>query len=106
MNAKILLGRRQKMNCESCKYPLDKHSHSKDEKYTPKKGDFSICLNCGSLYTFNSDLIPNRKMLFDDLVKIKNRDPELFLELTGLQLAIINSKHYLANYFTPHEKKS
>jgi hypothetical protein len=68
--------------CPRCGQLLNGLTHASFNKpsppgWVPKKGDFSICANCGAVLRFESD---RRLRLADsaDMLQLKNEDPKTF----------------------------
>lgn len=45
-----------KQNCPNCDYKMDRASPAFEEEAVPQEGDLSICIKCGQLLVFNTDL--------------------------------------------------
>lgn len=41
--------------CPCCGYLMDRASHPTDGARRPNPGDYSLCISCGSLLSFNAD---------------------------------------------------
>lgn len=73
------------MKCPHCNHNIDRHSPI-DNKSTPNKKDYSVCINCGNYLGFNKDLTL-RKLNGKDL-EIINKDAELYELLLNIKITI------------------
>lgn len=52
--------------CVACGYAFDAAANISGSR-RPKPGDLSICLSCGALLVFDTDLRPSRRATSDDV---------------------------------------
>lgn len=72
----------RKRFCPHCKHTLDAASNMKDENAKPRKGDFTVCINCAEILEFDKNLRPAKlkglsleglgQSQFDELMAIRN----------------------------------
>lgn len=64
------------MNCLYCGHTFDKHDDLKTER-KPELGDFSVCIECGSVHVFNDNLTIRKTTSEEDSYIENGRYPEV-----------------------------
>lgn len=73
--------------CPQCGDKLDAATHPSGKVHQPEKGDFSMCLNCGTVLRWNAELIlycPTEDEMMD-----LEADQRLMLKLMQMKRAMI-----------------
>ena len=66
--------------CPACNYTADKAAHVGEDLGEPAKGDWAICINCGSVNRMEDDG-GFTKVKPRAIEKMKVKDPDSFMEL-------------------------
>lgn len=76
----------EKTHCKSCMKKIDAHT-SIEGHHKPQKGDFSICMYCGTISTFDEQL-NLIAMSEEELQRLKEEDNKTYLLLKKAAVVI------------------
>jgi transcription initiation factor IIE alpha subunit len=87
-------------NCPKCKEPLD--AATSNEDISPKPGDLTICINCGTMLKFNHNL-SIEELTTDEFMDLHDDER---IALKNMQTAIMAISNLLSHYNTTNQKQS
>lgn len=83
--------------CPNCNKELNQVTNSTGNK-RPSPGAFSICVGCGELLVFKSDLLV-RKVTAQDLEELKKKDRVFYENLKIVQSSILRAIENVKNMY-------
>lgn len=80
-----------KSQCRTCKYEFDSHTSVGKKMAKPQKGDYSVCINCGTIGKLDGilDLYPITTI---DWMDLEQNDPDTYKRLKKIRELIINTR--------------